>query len=182
MPIVPDDKNWTWVLERECPECGFDGSKIKWSDVASMLRKNAAEWVELLAHSQVRERPDDAHWSGLEYGCHVRDTVRIFHNRLQLMLDQHETKFANWDQDVTAALERYELQDATIVAGDLITECLRFASLIDTVTPDQLGYKALRSDGSAFTIDTFLRYFIHDPEHHVNDVRKGYRQLAVTSG
>ena len=23
MPIVPDDKDWTWVLERRCPQCGF---------------------------------------------------------------------------------------------------------------------------------------------------------------
>ena len=22
--ITPDDKNWTWVLERSCPECSFD--------------------------------------------------------------------------------------------------------------------------------------------------------------
>ena len=28
MTIVPDDKNWTWVLERECPECGFDAPAV----------------------------------------------------------------------------------------------------------------------------------------------------------
>jgi hypothetical protein len=22
--ITPDTKDWTWVLERACPECGFD--------------------------------------------------------------------------------------------------------------------------------------------------------------
>lgn len=22
--IVADDKDWTWVIERACPECGFD--------------------------------------------------------------------------------------------------------------------------------------------------------------
>ena len=26
--IVPDDKDWTWVLERVCPECGFDARSI----------------------------------------------------------------------------------------------------------------------------------------------------------
>ena len=26
--IVPDDKDWTWVLQRECPECGFDASSL----------------------------------------------------------------------------------------------------------------------------------------------------------
>ena len=29
MPIVPDDKDWTWVLERPCPECGFDASALQ---------------------------------------------------------------------------------------------------------------------------------------------------------
>ncbi|PVY29285.1 hypothetical protein C7458_10631 [Williamsia muralis] len=28
MAIVPDTKNWTWVLERPCPDCGFDPSEI----------------------------------------------------------------------------------------------------------------------------------------------------------
>ena len=24
MSITPDTKDWTWVLERPCPECGFE--------------------------------------------------------------------------------------------------------------------------------------------------------------
>ena len=24
MPITPDTKDWTWVMERPCPDCGFD--------------------------------------------------------------------------------------------------------------------------------------------------------------
>jgi hypothetical protein len=27
--IVPHDKDWTWVLERLCPECGFDASSVR---------------------------------------------------------------------------------------------------------------------------------------------------------
>ena len=27
VPIVPDGKDWTWVLERPCPECGFDAGR-----------------------------------------------------------------------------------------------------------------------------------------------------------
>jgi hypothetical protein len=26
--IDPDDKDWTWVLEGSCPECGFDASSM----------------------------------------------------------------------------------------------------------------------------------------------------------
>ena len=42
-----------------------------------------------------------------EYGCHVRDTCRIFRERLDLMLTQDDPVFANWDQDVTAVQARY---------------------------------------------------------------------------
>jgi hypothetical protein len=26
--IVLDDKDWTWVLDRACPECGFDAGTV----------------------------------------------------------------------------------------------------------------------------------------------------------
>ena len=35
MPIEPDTKDWTWVLERPCPECGFDASSVSFDDVPS---------------------------------------------------------------------------------------------------------------------------------------------------
>ncbi|MBV8693173.1 MAG: DinB family protein, partial [Actinobacteria bacterium] len=30
---------------------------------------------------------------------------------------------------------------------------------------------------ASFTIDTFARYFIHDPIHHLHDVRRGLGAL-----
>ncbi len=27
-----------------------------------------------------------------------------------------------------------------------------------------------RSDGASFTVETFARYFIHDPIHHLHDI------------
>ncbi len=45
MPIAPDTKNWTWVLERPCPECGFDATQPSGrDDVAPMIRANAQAW------------------------------------------------------------------------------------------------------------------------------------------
>ena len=34
----PDTKDWTWVLDRPCPDCGFDASSVSASDVADRLR------------------------------------------------------------------------------------------------------------------------------------------------
>jgi hypothetical protein len=38
------------------------------------------------------------------------------------------------------------------------------------VADAEWGRKGLRSDGATFTIDTFGRYLLHDPIHHLWDV------------
>ena len=90
MPIVPDDKDWTWVLDRPCPECGFDASTTQTADIAGLIRANAATWPPLLADPRARTRPDDATWSGIEYACHVRDVLRLYEQRLTWMLEQDD--------------------------------------------------------------------------------------------
>ena len=37
-PIEPDAKDWTWVLDRPCPECGFDARAFPREEVGAMLR------------------------------------------------------------------------------------------------------------------------------------------------
>ena len=76
--IVPDTKDWTWVLDRVCDECGYDASAVNRPDVPSTVRGNAADWLQVLATPEVRRRPAPRVWSPLEYGCHVRDVFRIF--------------------------------------------------------------------------------------------------------
>src|SRR5215467_13540327 len=103
MPIVPDTKDWTWVIERRCPECGFDGSTVDASAVGAMIRPNAESWRTLLeSHGSLNVRPSSDRWSPLEYGCHVRDVYRLYNYRLGLMLTEDDPTFPNWDQDVTA--------------------------------------------------------------------------------
>jgi hypothetical protein len=79
VPSVPDDKDWTWVLERPCPECGFDASAVPPASVAPLLRANAAAWAEVLrqADDVVRRCPAGDRWAPLEYACHVRDVCTL---------------------------------------------------------------------------------------------------------
>lgn len=178
MPIVPDDKNWTWVLERVCPDCGFAGEHFPVAEAPAVIRANAAEWQVLLADPRARERPNDHQWSAVEYGCHVRDVYRLYLYRLDLMLTEDGPHFPNWDQDATAVEERYELQDPAVVAVELAEAAEALAAAFAAVRPDQWGRTGFRSDGAAFTIESFTRYMVHDPVHHVWDVQQGYRELA----
>ncbi|MDO9395743.1 MAG: DinB family protein [Herbiconiux sp.] len=171
MAIVPDTKNWTWVLERACGECGFDSSATAAAEVAGLVRANAAAWPAVLGREGVDERPDDATWSTLEYAAHVRDVFTISQERFSLMLEEVDPTFANWDQDVTAVEERYNEQDPSVVAEQLVAEAEALALLLESVPADAWERRGLRSDGSVFTVDTLARYVIHDPVHHLHDVR-----------
>ncbi|HOW00315.1 MAG TPA: DinB family protein [Rhodoglobus sp.] len=170
MAITPDTKNWTWVLEKPCPECGFDASTFQATDVADMIRANAASWPAVLERDDVRERPDDSTWSKLEYAAHVRDVFRIYLYRLGLMLAEDDPLFPNWDQDATAVEERYNEQSPEVVSAELVADAAALADAFDTVA--DWGRPGRRSDGVAFTIETFAKYFIHDPIHHLWDVTK----------
>jgi hypothetical protein len=178
MPIVPDDKDWTWVVERPCPECGFDAAALPATAVADGLRESASAWRALLDHPAAARRPADDRWSALEYACHVRDVYALFDERLALMLAEDDPAFQNWDQDATAVAERYGEQDPATVVADLERNGARLAAAFDAVAPDQWTRTGKRSDGARFTVDTFSRYLLHDPVHHVWDVEQGYAQLG----
>ena len=170
--IAPDDKDWTWVLERPCPECGFDASTLDGAEVGRLARSNAAAWVRLLEGlpEVVRNRTRPDRWSALEYACHVRDVYALAATRLERMLGEDDPLFANWDQDETARQERYGEQLPAHVGVEVVEAASRLADAYDAVSSDQWHRRGRRSDGAVFTVDSFGRYLIHDPIHHVFDV------------
>lgn len=178
MAIIPETKDWTWVLERPCPDCGFDSSPSDGLDMADRIRRTASTWRPLLGHPAAGVRPDDATWSALEYACHVRDVFRTFRYRLGLLLDQDDPTFPNWDQDATAVADDYAAQDPHRVADELEDAGEALAARFATVSAAAWQRPGRRSDGARFTVATMSRYLIHDPVHHVWDVERGYAVLG----
>ena len=168
--IVPDTKDWTWVLHEPCPECGFDAARVPLGTVPDRVRAGIPVWRDVLARPDAARRPDEATWSPLEYACHVRDVCHRFDERLLLMLEQDDPVFANWDQDETAVAERYDQQDPAAVAEELAVEAEVIAARIAAVRDDQWQRVGRRSNGSQFTVATFAHYFLHDLVHHEHDV------------
>ena len=86
------------------------------------------------------------------------------------MLGEVARAVANWDQDGTAITERYNEQDPTTVAEELVAAedaLTRDYAAVDDADLERTG---LRSDGSTFIVESLTRYLIHDPEHHLHDV------------
>jgi hypothetical protein len=168
--IVPDTKDWTWVVDQVCPECGFEPTDVAPTAVGNVVRSCLPRWREALARPDARQRPAPDVWSTLEYAAHVRDVFTVFDGRLALMLSTDGAEFENWDQDATALEGRYAELDPVAVAAELTTAGEAVAARFDTVRDDDLERTGLRSNGSSFTVRTFGRYFVHDVVHHLHDV------------
>ena len=174
MTIEPDTKSWTWVLERQCEDCGFDSRAFPPTEVADRLRDAAAPWPGFLAEANAAVRPREDTWSALEYACHVRDVYGLGSYRVGRMLAEHDPRFDDWDQDEAAVAERYDLQDPRVVTDEVLGAATALAAVYDAVVGDQWLRPGIRSDGSLFTVDSFGRYVLHDIVHHLVDVRRGY--------
>jgi hypothetical protein len=168
--IEPDTKDWTWVLEQPCPECGFDPAAVAVTDLPGLIHENTRGWYGALDGPDATVRPDPSTWSRLEYACHVRDVHVLFAERVRLMLDEEDPVFANWDQDATAIESRYAEQDPAEVSVALVEAAAEMAGLLAGVREDQWDRVGRRSNGSVFTVATLGTYYLHDVVHHLHDI------------
>jgi hypothetical protein len=172
MAIERDDKDWTWVLDRVCPECGFDAAQVRAVDVGARLRAELPTWRRVMAGSEATVRPDDRTWSPTEYACHVRDVAVLYAHRLDRMLTEDDPHYANWSSDDAAEDGDYAAADPAVVIAQLCRDVEILAGAFDAVEGDQWNRTGRRSDGAAFTIDSFSRYLLHDVVHHGWDITR----------
>jgi len=172
MAIPRDDKDWTWVLHRPCPECGFDASTVAARDVGARLREELPIWREALARTNARTRPDEATWSPTEYACHVRDVAVLYAHRLHRMLTEDDPEYLNWSSDDAAIEGAYADQYPDAVLPDLERDLRALADAFDSVLAKDWQRPGRRSDGARFTVDSFARYLLHDVVHHGWDVTR----------
>ncbi len=166
-----DDKDWTWVLQRRCEQCGAEVGTVAREALGERFFVAAEEWVAILEENPaVEARPAPDVWSPLEYGAHVRDVYAMAGERLGLLLTREQPVFANWDQDEAARAGRYAEQDPEEVADALEAAAQRLVGEVAGIEPGAWSRRGTRSNGSAFTVETLLQYTLHDVVHHLWDV------------
>ncbi len=181
MSIEPDTKDWTWVLERACTDCGFDAVGLDRGRLPQAIRDNATLWEVVLGTEDAAVRPSANVWSPLEYACHVRDVNVLFGRRLQRILTEDDPALDNWDQDEAAAAGDYGSQDPAVVAAALVDAAATVAAAYERIDGEQWQRPASRSDGARFTVDSFARYHLHDLVHHAHDVSYVTQRVTVAS-
>jgi DinB superfamily len=169
--VEPDTKDWAWVLQRPCPQCGVDAGSLAPAQIPDLLRDNALAWLEVLSRDDVAARRDPGTWSPLEYACHVRDVHVVFDGRLALMLEAADPTFTSWDQDVAAVEGSYGDQVPRDVGAQLAEAAERVADRYAAVPADGWSRSGRRSDGAVFTVTTLGQYQAHEALHHLWDVQ-----------
>lgn len=168
--IRADGKDWTWVVERACPECGFDPESVAYDDLSRLVRSGLDRWPAVLSRGGAVHRPSQASWSALEYAAHLRDVCRVFQGRLDSMLAQDDPPFRNWDQNAAAIDGSYGDLDPATVAGELREAGGRAADAFAAVPAELRSRTGRRGDGARFTVGTLALYFAHEHVHHLWDV------------
>jgi hypothetical protein len=175
MPIERDDKDWTWVLDRPCTECGFDAAGFPAKEVGSRLRAELPIWHEALSRANATTRPNDSTWSATEYACHVRDVCVLYAHRLHRMLTEDDPEYLNWSSDDASVEGRYDAVAPADAEAELNPALLALADAFDAVRDSEWVRPGRRSDGAVFTVDSFSRYLLHDVVHHGWDVTRSPR-------
>jgi hypothetical protein len=175
-----------WAPPRQrCDECGFEYESVSPADAAVALRSFGRRYRAPLTRFLpgedgdvlLRTRPSPDVWSALEYAAHVRDAVRFNSYMARRALTENSPELPSPNPDKTAADERYNDQDPTGVADELVERAEKAAAMIestDAAAWDRTAHWGSRGD---YTALYFVRNAVHEGHHHLLDVGRVLRHV-----
>lgn len=168
--IVPDDKDWTFVLHEVCPECGVDVRTLSVQETVAQMPQVVKRYQSVLERPGAATRRNPARWSDQEYVVHVAEMLEVMLGRLDLMLEQADPGFPNWDQDVAAEQGHYNTLSPEQASQKLRAAAEAYAAKLESISPEKYSRRGIRSNGAAFTVETLNQYAWHDVVHHLWDL------------
>jgi hypothetical protein len=158
------------VRDGSCPECGLVASSVAVGDLGTAILGGARQWDDLLSRlsdtPSLSARPAPGVWSALEYACHVRDTLTLFADRIQLAIDIENPHFEYQDQEAAVVRRRYNDADSQEVAAAIFANADRFARVLDTLPTDAWVRGGTRLEDEFFDIALLARFALHEVRHH----------------
>jgi DinB superfamily len=170
------------VRSGSCPECGLVASSVAEGDLGVAIVEEAGLWDAFLARlsdsPSLSTRPASDVWSALEYAGHVRDTLTLFADRIQLAIDIENPRFEYQDQEAAVVSRMYNDRDPREVAAAICANAERLARVLDTLPSDTWARGGTRLDDEYFDVALLARFTLHEVRHHRVDAE----QSALANG
>lgn len=140
-----------------CDQCGFDGRDER--DLVGSLEAVFGALQRLAEHPDAELRPEADTWSGSEYAQHCVEV----------------------SAEILAMVARATGRTGAVRPGSLPEASSEAVSSVTGLGDDE---RLLPVDGWPFevSVDVATLHLLHDLEHHVWDIRRGYAALALRSG
>jgi hypothetical protein len=136
--------------------------------LGAQLMQSAQSWRNFLMEADdpyLRTAPAPGIFSPAQYGAHVRDILRVYGDRILIMLEEDDPVFPQFHPD--NHLGRKELAD------DLEAQAHRLATILDELEPEQWSLTMIRNGGAdgvyKFTVAGLASYAVHEAHHHLLD-------------
>ncbi|HVA06538.1 MAG TPA: DinB family protein [Acidimicrobiales bacterium] len=157
-----------------CAECGFAYGALARGELAPELERRGAEVAARLEQdgAALRARPVPNQWSVLEYACHVRDVLLMQRDRVYVALVEDEPSFKPMYRNERVGFDRYNEQDPSNVAAEVVmaarlfANALRGLSAAQWVRPLVYGFP----DPSARDVEWVAHHTLHEAVHHGADM------------
>jgi DinB superfamily len=158
------------VRDGSCPECGLVASSVGEGDLGVAIVEEARQWDDLFVPLSdgpwLSARPAPEVWSALEYAGHVRDTLTLFADRIQLAIDVENPRFEYQDQEAAVIDRRYNDEDPHELAAAIRTNAEGFAQLLNMLPSDTWVRGGVRQQDEFFDIALLARFALHEVRHH----------------
>lgn len=167
-PGMPDDRDWTTVLDGGCDECGYTPHDP--ATTSERLASAAERWRTVLARQGAADRPAPRVWSPVEYAGHCRDLIEVLGDRLEAMLGSENPTYEDFDGEAAVREHEYWKADPAELSGQLVLDTERSRGVLAGVGDDDWARTGRRGDGYEFTVGSLCQYIVHDVDHHLHDV------------
>jgi hypothetical protein len=162
------------ALDDACQKCGFSYAVAR-AEIVPSLRSDARAFLEQLDridYTAVRTRPLPDVWSPLEYGCHVRDVLRVQRERVLLARRETEPAFAPMRRDERAVEDRYNAQDPAQVAAELREAADAFVSVLEDLDEAVWMRTGVYNypEPTVRTVEWIAIHTDHELRHHRGDI------------
>jgi hypothetical protein len=170
-------EGWQWARAQtdRCPQCGHHPAAMERSVLAAQLIESADAWRTFLMgadESSLRTVPGPGIFSPVQYGAHVRDILRVYGDRILIMLEEDDPVFPQFNPD-EGVWDSYNRLGREELAEDLEAQAQRLADIFDDLEPEQWSLTMIRDGGTdgvyKFTVAGLASYAVHEAHHHLLD-------------